>query len=492
MEEIPVRDEKPIENVVVLGGGPAGLAAAHELSARGVNVTVLERAPWVGGLSLTWERDGFRFDLGGHRWFTKKDWLDNWFRELMKGELVDVHRISRIYFDKKFFDYPVAIMNVLQTAGIFTSIHAVLSYGWQLVKGRFASGELENIEEAYVAQFGPKLYQMFFKRYTEKVWGRDCTLLSADWVTQRTKGLSIWETIKNALIPQQVRTVDKKVESLVDTFLYPRFGYQRISERMQEDIERDGNEVRLNSTVKNVRIDEGKVVIGYRNRTSGEMESIRADHIISTIPLGYLVQIFEPGAPSHVVDAAKGLEFRSVITANIMLKKEQVTMDTWLYVHDQKVGFARIHEPKNWSKDMCPEGTTSICAEWFCTKDDEVWALDDQEIVDRTVGHLADDLGFIDREEVIGGFALRAHHAYPVYTLDYGQRVGELKDFLRKHEEYVSIAGRGGTFRYNNADHSIETGLLVAQNVMGADHDIEAVNADDEYHEEKRLDVEEA
>lgn len=489
IDENPMTEPKHnIEHVVVLGGGPAGLAAGHELSARGMKVTVLERAPWVGGLSLTWERDGFRFDLGGHRWFTKKDWLDQWFRELMKGELVDVHRISRIYFDRKYFDYPVAIKNVLLTAGLFTSIHAVFSYGLQILKERFRREEPENIEEAYVAQFGPKLYQMFFKRYTEKVWGRDCTLLSADWVTQRTKGLSIWETLKNALIPQNVRTVDKKVESLVDTFLYPRFGYQRISERMREDIEADGNEVRLHANVKSVRIDGGKVTVGYVDRETNEVREVVCDHIVSTIPLGHLVQIVEPGAPSHVIDAAKGLEFRSVITANIMLRKEQVTKDTWLYVHDEKVGFARIHEPKNWSVDMCPPGTTSICAEWFCTKGDAMWEMDDQEIVDRTVGHLADDLGFISRDEVIGGFALRAHHAYPVYTLDYNDRVGAIKGFLRQHEEYISIAGRGGTFRYNNADHSIETGLLVAQNIMGEDHDIEAVNADKEYHEEKRLD----
>lgn len=476
------------DRVVVLGGGPAGLAAAHELAARGVDVVVLERAPWVGGLSLTWEHEGFRFDLGGHRWFTKKDWLDRWFRDLMEGELVDVQRTSRIYFDGRYFDYPVAIGNVLRTAGPITSVHAVLSYAWQGVKEWFRREPVVDIEQAYVAQFGPKLYEMFFRRYTEKVWGRECSQLSADWVTQRTKGLSIYETLKNALVPQEVRRTGAKVESLVDSFLYPRLGYQRISERMAEDVAAAGSEVRLEADVRRVVVGPGGVEVGYRDRASGVDRTLEASHVVSTIPLGRLVEMVEPGAPSEVLEAAAGLEFRSVITANVLLRKEQVTSDTWLYVHDESVGFARIHEPRNWSEAMCPPGTTSICAEWFCTRGDETWSQSDDEIVERTVAHLVDDLGFVEREEVIGGFALRARHAYPVYSLDYAGRVETLKRFLRTHEERISIAGRGGTFRYNNADHSIETGLLVAQNLLGESHDVDAVNTEAEYHEERVVD----
>lgn len=477
-----------LDSVVVLGGGPAGLAAAHELATRGVAVCVLERAPWVGGLSLTWEHEGFRFDLGGHRWFTKKDWLDQWFRNLMEGELVEVQRISRIYFEGRYFDYPVSIMNVLRTAGIAASSHAVVSYGFEQVRRPFRRESTQNIEQAYIAQFGPKLYEMFFRRYTEKVWGRDCSLLSADWVTQRTRGLSIYETLKNALVPQEVRRRGPKVESLVDSFLYPRLGYQRISERMKVDIEEAGGRVVLNADVTALSLGPTDVTVRYRDRENGVDREVAGRHAVSTIPLGRLVEIVEPGAPDDVIEAASGLEFRSVITANIMLRKPRVTTDTWLYVHDESVGFARIHEPRNWSEAMCPAGTTSICAEWFCTRGDAIWSLSDDEIVARTVGHLADDLGFIDRDEVLGGFALRAHQAYPVYSLDYGGRVGRLKTYLSQYEEDISIAGRGGTFRYNNADHSIETGLLVAQNLLGDTHDVELVNAEPDYHEEKAVD----
>jgi protoporphyrinogen oxidase len=471
-------------HVVILGAGPAGLAAAHELTARGVHVTVLERAPWVGGLSLTWEHEGFKFDLGGHRWFTKEEWLDEWFKALMEGQLVTVNRISRIYFEGRYFDYPIRIGNVLRTAGPVTSVKAVLSYGAAVLKQYFRPREPRTIREAYEAQFGPVLYGMFFKRYTEKVWGRSCDELSSAWVAQRTKGLSIWTTVRNALLPRRLRAAgSQRVESLVDTFLYPRHGYQRISEQMQRNVEARGGRVLLNARVIGVRIVGDQTIVSYER--GGETHDVSGDHAVSTIPLGRLVQIFDPKAPSAVIAAARGLEFRSVMTANIMLRKERVTRDTWLYVHDERLGFARIHEPKNWSEAMVPPGMTSICAEWFCTEGDESWTLPDDEVVERTVRHLADDLGFITRDEVIGGFVLRARDAYPVYTLDYQERVDALKGFLRQFSDRVSIAGRGGTFRYNNADHSIETGILVAQNLLGFQHDVDAVNTRQEYHEEK-------
>ena len=270
------------EHVVILGAGPAGLAAGHELATRGVRVTVLERAPWVGGLSITWEQDGFRFDIGGHRWFTKKDWLHNWFLRLMEGELVTVHRTSRIYFGGKYIDYPVKIGNVFRTTGIVTSIHAALSYAFTQVMAFVRPRKVETIEQAYIAQFGTKLYQMFFKRYTEKVWGRDCSLLSADWVAQRTKGLSVWQTLQNAIVPIKSRPGAEKIESLVDTFVYPRFGYQRISERMRDVIEANGGTVMLESTVTEVESQEEGVVIRYRDK-DGDTQEIACEHAISTI-----------------------------------------------------------------------------------------------------------------------------------------------------------------------------------------------------------------
>ncbi len=475
MSEIPRR-------VVVLGGGPAGLAAARELSAAGVDVVVLERAPWVGGLSMTREHKGFRFDLGGHRWFTKKTWLNDWFCELMEGELVTVNRISRIYFGGRYYPYPIQIFKMLGTLGLWTSLTAVTSYLGYLIRTAGREQTIENIEDAYLAQFGPKLFAMFFERYTEKVWGRPCRELSADWVTQRTKGLSIVETVRDALLK------DSGKESLVDRFLYPRLGYQRISERMSEDVQAHGGRVLLDSNVIGVFLRPDAAVVRYRRR-DGDVSEIDADHVISTIPLGRLARIMTPKAPSRVLDAAKGLDFRSVITANLLIDKEQVTSDTWLYVQEPGIGFARIHEPRNWSSAMSPPGKTSLCMEWFCSVGDEIWELSDDEIVERTVAHLADDLGFVDRDEVMEGIVLRARDAYPVYTLDYDRRVSTVKEYLSRYAARISIAGRGGTFRYNNADHSIEMGILVARSLLGHDIDPDMVNAEKEYHEEKVVDA---
>jgi protoporphyrinogen oxidase len=467
------------QRVAVLGGGPAGLAAARELSAGGVDVVVLESAPWVGGLSMTTEHKGFRFDLGGHRWFSNREWLDEWFHELMHGELVTVNRVSRVYFNDRYIDYPIRILNVLRTAGVVTSALALLNHFWCQLRSQLRPKPIETIEQAFIAQFGSKLYQMFFKNYTEKVWGRDCSELSADWVVQRTKGLSIQEAVRSAIAKPR-----HGVESLVGRFVYPRLGYQRISERMQEDIEARGSRVLLCSTVIRVSAHPDHVVVCYRARDDSVHE-IKVDRVVSTVPLVRLVGMLRPRSPSSVIDAAKGLEFRSLITANILLDKERVTRDTWLYIHDGGIGFARIHEPRNWSPAMAPPGKTSICAEWFCTVGDEIWQTSDAEIVERTVRHLEVDLGFIDRSEVIEGFASRASDAYPVYTLDYARRVETLKTYLSQYSDRISIAGRGGTFRYNNADHSIEMGLLVARSLLGEANDADAVNREMRYQEER-------
>ena len=467
------------EKVVVIGGGPAGLAAAHQLVAHDVEVTVLERAPWVGGLSMTVERNGFRFDVGGHRWFTKKKWLNDWFVELMREELTTVDRSSRIYFDGRYFDYPPRIGNVLESAGLSASVHAGASYLTSQLVQRLRQTPVVTTEQAYIEQFGPKLYEMFFRRYSEKVWGRKCSLLSADWVVQRSQGLSAWQTFLDAILKRE-----PEFKSLAGSFLYPRLGYQRISERMREEIERGNGRVLLQSKATGVDLEAGAAV--RYQEADGLQRELECDHVISTIPLNHLIKILRPKPPSNVMEAAKGLEFRNLITANVMLDREQVTSDTWLYIHDRDIGFSRIHEPVNWSREMAPPGKTSLCAEWFCSTRDPIWNTSDEEICEKSIAHLNNDLGFIERNEVIDCFALRAKHAYPIYTLDYKDRVTTIKQQLESHEQLLSIAGRGGTFRYNNADHSIETGLLVAKNLLGEAHDVDAVNLEPEYHEEVR------
>ncbi len=465
--------------VTILGAGPAGLAAGHYLASRDVPLNVLELNDYVGGLCLTEEVNGFKFDLGGHRWFTKNKELHEWFLKLMEGELVTVQRTSRIYFDGKYYEYPISIKNVLGNAGLFTSVYAVLSYCRAAARDLLSDKEPVNLREAFVSQFGEKLFDMFFRRYTEKVWGCPCEEISSDWVSQRSKGLSILTTIKDAIIKS------RDVVSLVDEFVYPRDGYQRICDRMAEDIESSSGTVHLSSPVKRIVYNGPHDFTLTYDTPDGDREQHATD-VISTIPATHLVKMIEPKCSQAVTDAANSLRFRDLITATVMLKKEQVTPDTWLYVHDEDLLFARLHEPKNWSAAMVPGPEyTSVVCECFCSRDDELWQLSDEQIRERVVADLADRLEFIDRSEVLDVCIIRTLYAYPVYDLDYYAKVTEIYGFVNQHEG-LHLVGRGGTFRYNNADHSVEMGQLLAKRLLGEDIDHMSVNTAQEYHEEIR------
>ncbi len=466
-------------HVAILGAGPAGLAAGHYLASRNVPLKVLELQDYAGGLCLTIEQDGFKFDLGGHRWFTKNQELHEWFLKLMEGELVTVQRTSRIYFAGSYYNYPISIKNVLGNAGIFTSIHAVLSYCRAAAADLMSDKEPTNLREAFVSQFGEKLFDMFFRRYTEKVWGCPCEEISADWVSQRSKGLSILTTIKDAIIKS------RNVASLVDEFVYPRDGFQRICLRMAEDIEAGSGDVLLSSPVKRI-VYNGPHDFTLTYDTPDGDQVIEATDVISTIPATKLVQMIEPACPQAVVDAAQSLTFRDLITATVLLKKPQVTSDTWLYVHDEDLLFARIHEPKNWSTAMVPGPEyTSVVCECFCSRGDEIWELSDEQIRARVVEDLVERLKFVEPDEVLDVCIVRTCDAYPVYDLEYREKVQQIYAFVNQHEG-LNLVGRGGTFRYNNADHSVEMGQLLAKRLLGEDIDHMSVNTAKEYHEEIR------
>jgi protoporphyrinogen oxidase len=480
-------DELRPDQTVIMGAGPGGLCAAYVLSQAGRPAVVLEKAPFVGGLARTIRRSTpvgeFRYDIGGHRWFTKNDDLNALFREVVGDELLWVPRISRIYFDGRYVDYPLRIGNALRAVGPVLAARAVLDYA-RTRAARFANGhEPVSMEEAYIDQFGRTLYELFFKRYSEKVWGLPCDRMSGDWVSQRSKGMSLLTAVKDAIVPSR-----GKVVSLIDRFMYPRGGFGRFSERMADAIAERGNDVRLGAGV--VRVERsGTNVTAVVVRNGDEHRRIPGRHFISSIPLSYLVSIMDPPAPQAVIDAARELTFRNIITVNIALRRPRMTPDTWLYVHDRQILFGRLHEPKNWSPAMVPDDRfTSVVAEYFCSFDDEVWLMSDEALVERTVRHLADDLRFIRRDEVIDGFTVRAQRAYPAYVIGYARPLEVIKRFVQLFEN-LQIIGRYGTFRYNNTDHSIETGMLAAKNILGEHHDLDEVNADREYHEIKRTRV---
>ena len=473
------------ESTLIMGAGPGGLCSAYVLSKAGMPTIVVEKAPFVGGLARTihkqTEYGEFKFDIGGHRWFTKNEELNDLFREVIAEELLWVNRISRIYFDGKYVDYPLKISNALKAIGPFTSAKAMADYAKTRAEQKFRPVEVVSMEDAYINQFGPTLYELFFKRYSEKVWGLPCDQMSGDWVTQRSKGMSIVTAVKDAIVPSK-----GKVVSLIDEFMYPRDGFGRFSERMADSVTKLGNEIRLGHGVEKVHR-EGNKVTAVTVSTAAGTERIEAKNFISSIPLTVLAKIIDPPAPADVLAAADKLTFRNIITVNVMLKKKQVTHDTWLYVHDKNILFGRFHEPKNWSPAMVPEGDfTSLVIEYFCSFGDSIWNMTEDQLVEQSIKHLVEDLGFITRDEVIGGFAIRAPRAYPSYVIGYEEPLKKIKDFIDSLEN-IQIIGRYGTFRYNNTDHSIETGLLAAKNLLGERHDLDRVNADQEYHEIKRV-----
>ena len=458
------------------------MATGHELSSNGTQVTVLERNDYVSGLCRTVEVDGYRFDLGGHRWFTQNEELNNWFRRLMKNEIVMVNRVSRIYYGGKYFNYPLSISDVVTKAGPLTIFIAGITFFKSLIVYSVFDKPVINMKQAYTKQFGSKLYEMFFKIYTEKVWGKPCEELSSDWVSQRSKGLNIVTIVREAIIHSK-----NKVISLVDEFMYPKKGFARICERLAEDIlEVDDNKILLNSTVTEV-VYHGPRDFEVIYTKDGNNSSVRSDSVVSTIPLGVLAQIIRPEANQKVIDAAKSMEFRDLITVNVMFKKQQVSKDTWLYLQDQDLIFGRLHEPKNWSIDMVPDDDhTSLVLEVFCSAGDELWSLSDDDVAKRCVDDLVDKLNFVKREEVDGWAVIRTRQAYPVYDLQYGEKTKIVNDFVAKFEG-LHIAGRGGSFRYNNSDHSIEMGLMLGRKLLGLPVDHMAVNTESTYHEEKSM-----
>jgi protoporphyrinogen oxidase len=397
----------------------------------------------------------------------------------MKLTLVD--RLSRVYFEGKYVNYPLRIGNVLSRIGPATGARALGDYvasraNQLLVKQAPAA---MSMEDAYVSQFGRTLYELFFRNYSEKVWGKDCKELSGDWVTQRSKGLTLWTALRDA-----VQRNDGQVKSLVDRFMYPKLGFGRISERMADEIERAGGSIHLGWRVTAAQHDGARI----RNVTVGNgtcERVVEGDEFVSSIPMTELVRDLTPRLDRGILAAADTLSYRGLVTVHLMLNRPQVSSDTWLYVHDPTVSFARLHEPRNWSSELAPEGKTSLVLEVFCEADDAMWRRSDADLCDLVVHDLTHILHLVEPGDVLGGFAVRSRDAYPRYTLGYREAVDAIKAQLSTFRN-LSPVGRGGTFRYNNSDHAIETGLLAARKALGEAVDVDTVNGDTVYLESGR------
>ncbi len=443
---------------VVLGGGLTGLAAGCVLTRAGRKVSVFEKDPEVGGLSKTVIKDGFRFDLGGHRFFTKDERLNAFVQELMGDELITVRRTSKICMGGKYFDYPLRPLNAIFGLGIRTTGKILGDYALEKARGLLRKAEPVSLEDWVVGNFGRTMFNIYFKEYSEKVWGLDCGRISAEWVERRIQGLSLAKAVKNGVF----RAGSRDVPTLVDSFTYPRLGIGRMSDRLKEEIER-GNEVFTDTRVERINR-SGYTVRSVEVKNETGTDVVRGGEFISSLPLPHVVRMLNPSPPAEVLEAAVKLRFRDLVVAAVMVDRERVTDLTWIYVPEKRIPFGRIHEPTNWSREMAPEGKTAVVAEYFSFRGDKIWNTDDDKLIDITAEYLA-DLGFVSKRGVLGGAVVRVRGAYPLFDLGYKEACDVVYDYLGRFSN-LHLAGRSGMFRYYNMDHALESGIRTAERIL--------------------------
>jgi protoporphyrinogen oxidase len=464
-------------DVVIIGAGPAGLTAAYELGRHGRRSTVLESDDQVGGISRTVERDGWRFDIGGHRFFTKVARVEEFWHEVLPEEEFMLRpRKSRIYYQGKFFDYPLKASNALRNLGIIEAIRCVASYGWARVR----PPKRQDMYEGWlVARFGSRLYHHFFKTYTEKVWGHAPAEMPADWAAQRVKNLSLASAVVNALLPKRNQ---KDITSLIEEFQYPRLGPGMMWERCRDLVEEQGTKVVMNTRVSKIRHAGGRAEAVVAS-CDGGLTEYAASAVISSMPINELVQCFDPPVPAEVAKAAADLYYRDFLTVALVVPESAVPWDdNWIYIHDPSVKTMRIQNFGSWSPFLVKAGRNVLGLEYTVEVGDESWNSADEVLVRQGAEELG-RLGLLDPSQVEAGYVVRMPKAYPYYDQDYAANVDLIRDWLAENAQNVFPVGRNGMHRYNNQDHSMYTAMLTVENLFGATHDVWSVNVEEEYHE---------
>ena len=469
------------DHVVVIGAGPAGLTAAYLLAKDGVRVTVLEADDIVGGISRTAHYNGYRFDIGGHRFFTKIAPVEALWHEILGPEFIQVPRLSRIHYGGKYFDYPLKAKNALFGLGLWNTFLCVASY----VRWHFKPYPVEeNLEQWVTNRFGKRLFEIFFKTYTEKVWGIPCTEIRAEWAAQRIQGLSLAKAILNAA---QLQKRSETIKTLIDKFQYPRFGPGQMWETATDKIRELGGEVLMRHEVAKIEHCDGRITAVRANTPDGPRR-IEGDHFISTMPLRNLARAFDPAPPPVFRDAGEGLNYRDFLTVALMIDADDVFPDNWIYIHTPGVKVGRIQNFNNWSRAMVPEeGKTCLGLEYFCFEGDGLWSSPDADLVALATKELG-ELGLVDPSKVRDGCVVRMPKAYPVYDSTYSAHLGKLREYIDPFSNLHTV-GRNGMHKYNNQDHSMFTAMMAVQNMRGAAHDVWSVNTDYEYHEEQKIET---
>jgi len=463
-------------DIIIIGAGPAGLISAYEASKSGLNPIVFEKSSYVGGISKTINYKNYLFDIGGHRFFTKYEEVSQIWDEILGDEFLTRSRLSRIYYNNKFYYYPLKPFNALMNMGLIKSFSVILSYIYSQIH---PYKNVTNFEEWVSNKFGKKLFNIFFKTYTEKVWGTSCKEIQADWAAQRIKGLSLGKAILDALGLSK----KGKITTLIDEFRYPRKGPGQMWNAAKELVEKRGGSVQLNSRV--IRLNkEGNKIKSVLVNTNGASKEVSADHFLSTLPLRELINSINPPVPYDILRTANQLKYRDFFTVGLIIKKQDILPDNWIYIHSPDVKVGRIQNFKNWSPEMVPDSEmTSLGLEYFCFDTDEIWGREDRELIELGTNEIA-KLEFASREQVIDGVIIRSPKTYPVYDKGYKERVELIKEYLSTIENLQTI-GRNGLHRYNNQDHSMLSAIYAVRNILGENYSVWDINIDEEYHEIK-------
>ncbi len=474
-------NEKNNRLVLIIGAGPAGLTAAYELSRADVPCIVLEKDDTVGGISKTVSYKSYLFDIGGHRFFTKIDKIDDLWRGLLGDDFLRRKRLSRIYYEGKFFFYPLKPFNTLQRLGLWNSFFILLSY---LYAHLLPSKSEETFEQWVCNRFGRRLYRTFFKTYTEKVWGIPCSEIRAEWAAQRIKGLSFLSVLRNAILISRNSNGNKRctIKTLIDEFDYPRLGPGMMWQTMADAAKQNQTQLWLESVVEGI-LWSGSRVYALEVKREGQIETVGATDFISSMPLREAILKLKPNAPEEVREAAGALKYRDFLIVVLIVNRQEVFPDNWIYVHDPAVKMGRIQNFKNWSPDMVPDpGKTCLGLEYFCFEGDSLWTAQDNDLIELGTGELQ-SLGLVNANEVEEGCVVRMPKAYPIYDSTNEHSLEVIRKFLAGLENF-QVMGRNGMHRYNNQDHSMLTAMLAVENLSGAGHDLWTATDEQEYCEE--------
>lgn len=473
---------------VILGAGPAGLAAAWTLAGKGEVPIVLERSTSVGGICRTVCYRGYYMDIGGHRFFTKFDEVQALWEEVLGDDLIRRPRQSRIFYGGKLYDYPLRASNALRNLGPIEATRCMLSYGRARLRER---GEEDSFEEWVSNRFGDRLFDIFFRTYTEKVWGIPTSEIGADWAAQRIKNMELSTAVKRAVmrglgpVGRRLRRNEEVVTSLIEEFWYPRLGPGMMYDVMAEQAVERGTDLRHEHTVVRLEHEGGRIHTVVSQTADGEV-TLPADEVLSSIPLTVLVQCLSPAAPPEVLESARALTYRHLLVVFLIVDEPELFTDNWVYVHDKNLQLGRLQNFRNWSPEMVPDPkTTCLGLEYFCSDGDPIWNMTPDELQAMGRRELAATGLLPSHAKVLDGSFVRVPRAYPVYARGYEEHLDRIVEYVKGFSNLHPM-GRYGMFKYNNSDHSILTALLTVENLYGARHAVWNVNTDSDYHEVRR------